>query len=196
MTRRLALVLGATFFCSAPVFGATGTIWRVDPGHSNAEFSVRHLIITNVKGTIPIQQASLTTAPGSTRPLSVTATLDATKLNTGNDDRDADLRGKDFFDTANFATIAFASTQITGTSDAFTIVGNLTVRGITKSVTLAAKALGTTTDGRGRVHAGYEATTVIDRRDFGMTVLSQSGGALIAATDVGITLEIEAVAAD
>jgi polyisoprenoid-binding protein YceI len=177
-----------------PAFGATGTSWRVDPGHSNVEFSVRHLVITNVKGTIPVQQAAITTAPGSTLPVSITATLDATKLSTGNDNRDGDLRGKDFFDVANSPAITFASTKIAGTSDAFTIVGDLTIRGITKSVTLAAKGLGTTTDGRGRVHSGYEATTSIDRRDFGMTVLSQSGGALVAGTDVSITLEIEAIA--
>jgi polyisoprenoid-binding protein YceI len=192
--RRLAFVMGATLFCAVPALGATGTNWRIDPGHSNVEFSVRHLVISNVKGTIPVQQAAITTAPGSTLPVSITATFDATKLSTGNDNRDGDLRGKDFFDVANSPTITFASTKITGTSEAFTILGNLTIRGITKSVTLVAKELGTTTDGRGRVHAGYEATTTVDRRDFGMTVLSQSGGALVAGTDVSITLEIEAIA--
>jgi polyisoprenoid-binding protein YceI len=195
MNRGFALFLGAMIFCASPSRGATETTWRVDPGHSNAEFSVRHLVITNVKGTIPIEQAAITTAPGSTLPISITATLDPSKLNTGNSDRDADLRGKDFFDVVNSPTITFAGTKISGTSEAFTVVGNLTIRGITKSVTLAAKALGTTTDGRGRVHAAYEATTTVDRRDFGMTTLSQSGGALIAGTDVSITLEIEAVAA-
>jgi len=194
MTRRLALLLSTTLLCAAPAFGATGTSWRVDPGHSNAEFSVRHLVVSNVKGTIPIQQATITTAPGSTLPVSMSATLDASKLTTGNDNRDADLRGKDFFDVANTPTITFASTMVTGTSEAFTIVGNLTIRGITKSVSLTAKGLGTTTDGRGRVHAGYEALTTLDRRDFGMTGLSQNGGALVAGTDVAITLEIEAVA--
>jgi polyisoprenoid-binding protein YceI len=195
MIRRVGVLLGAMLFCAAPSAGATGTAWRIDPGHSTAEFSVRHLVITNVRGTIPIQQASMTTAPNSTLPVSITATLDATKVNTGNDNRDADLRGKDYFDVANSPTITFASTKITGTPEAFTVVGNLTLRGTTKSVTLAAKGFGTTTDGRGRVHAGYEATTTFDRRDFGMTVLSQSGGALIAGTDISITLEIEAVAA-
>jgi len=194
MTRRFALLLGALIFSAAPSFGATGTTWRVDPGHSNAGFTVRHLIVTNVKGTIPIQRATIQTAEGSTLPESIDATLDAAKLNTGNDDRDSDLRGKDWFDVANFPAITFASTQISGTPDAFTVVGNLTLHGVTKSVTLAAKTLGTTTDGRGRRHVGYEVTTKIDRRDFGLTLMSQSGAALIAGTDVAITIEVEAVA--
>jgi polyisoprenoid-binding protein YceI len=195
MTRRSALLLGALIFSAAPSFGATGTTWRVDPGHSNAGFTVRHLVVTNVKGTIPIQRATIQTAEGSTLPESIDATLDAAKLNTGNDDRDADLRGKDWFDVANFPAITFASTQISGTPDAFTVVGNLTLHGVTKSVTLAAKTLGTTTDGRGRRHVGYEVTTKIDRRDFGLTLMSQSGAALIAGTEVAITIEVEAVAA-
>ena len=94
MTRRFALLLGALIFSAAPSFGATGTTWRVDPGHSNAGFTVRHLIVTNVKGTIPIQRATIQTAEGSTLPESIDAILDAAKLNTGNDDRDADLRGR------------------------------------------------------------------------------------------------------
>jgi polyisoprenoid-binding protein YceI len=195
MTRRFALLLGALIFGAAPSFGATGTTWRVDPGHSNAGFTVRHLIVTNVKGAIPIQRATIQTAEGSTLPESIDAALDAAKLNTGNDDRDADLRGKDWFDVANFPAITFASTQISGTPDAFTVVGNLTLHGVTKSVTLAAKTLGTTTDGRGRRHVGYEVTTKIDRRDFGLTLMSQSGAALIAGTEVAITIEVEAVAA-
>ena len=194
MTRHFALLLGAMIFSAAPSFGATGTTWRVDPGHSNAGFTVRHLIVTNVKGTIPIQRATIQTAEGSTLPESIDAIMDAAKLNTGNDDRDADLRGKDWFDVANFPAITFASTQISGTPDAFTVVGNLTLHGVTKSVTLAAKTLGTTTDGRGRRHVGYEVTTKIDRRDFGLTLMSQSGAALIAGTDVAIIIEVEAVA--
>ena len=153
------------------------------------------MIVSNVKGTIPIQQATIQTAEGSTLPESIDATLNAAKLNTGNDDRDADLRGKDWFDVANFPAMTFASTQVSGTLDAFTVVGNLTIHGVTKNVTLAAKTLGTTTDGRGRRHVGYEATTKIDRRDFGLTLMSQSGTSLIAGTEVTISIEVEAIAA-
>jgi polyisoprenoid-binding protein YceI len=194
MTRWLPASLLAIFFCAAPSFGAAATTWRIDPGHSNAEFTVRHMLITNVKGTIPVQQATITTNSGSTLPVTISATLDASNLNSGNDNRDADLRGKDWFDVANFPTITFTSTQISGTPDAFTVVGNLTIHGVTKSVTLAAKMLGTTTDGRGRQHVGYEATTKLDRRDFGLTNMSQSGASLVAGTDVAIALEIEAIA--
>lgn len=174
---------------------AAGTVtsWRIDPGHSSAEFAVRHLVITNVRGTIPIKAGAVETSAGSTLPISVNATLDAAALDTKNTDRDSDLRGPRWLDVAQFPAIEFKSTKISGTPEAFTIDGDLTIHGVTKSVALAAKALGTITDGRGNTHVGYEATTTFDRRDFGLTFMGQNGGALIAGTEVTITLEIEAI---
>lgn len=195
MSRSFIFTAFALALAGAPSLAAADTTWGIDPGHTNAGFTVRHLVITNVKGQIPLAQGAIVTPTGSTLPLSIVATLDATKVNSGNDNRDGDLRGPDFFDVAKFPTITFKSTRIVaGSNGDFAAIGDLTIRGITKNVTLNAKTLGTTTDGRGRQHVGYEATTTIDRRDFGMTTLSSSGGALVAGTDISITLEIEAVA--
>ena len=133
------------------------------------------------------------TNAGSTLPISIGATLDATALDTKNGDRDSDLRGPKWLDVTQYPTITFSSTKITGTGDAFTVVGDLTLHGVTKSVTLSGKSLGTVTDSRGNQHVGYEATTSFDRRDFGLNYMSQSGGALIAGTSVSITIDIEAV---
>jgi polyisoprenoid-binding protein YceI len=194
MLRRCAPALLAVLILSGPASAAdTVTSWRIDPGHSSAEFSVRHLVITNVKGTIPIKAGVVETAAGSQLPISVNATLDAAGLDTKNGDRDSDLHGPRWFDVAQFPTIVFVSTKVSGTPEAFTVVGALTIHGVTKDVTLTGKALGTITDSRGNVHIGYEATTTFDRRDFGLTFMGQNGGALIAATDVSITLEVEAI---
>jgi polyisoprenoid-binding protein YceI len=195
VNRTLTLAVLTLALSAAPSLAAAETTWSVDPGHSNAEFTVRHFVITNVKGTIPITAATIVTATGSTTPLSISATLDPGKLDSKNENRDSDLRGPDFFDTAKFSTISFKSTKIVpGTGGEFAVTGDLTIHGITKSVTMEAKMLGTMTDGRGRQRAGYEATLKIDRRDFGMTKMSGSGANLVAATDVFITLEIEAIA--
>ncbi len=195
MRRSIGFAILAFALAGAPSLAVADTTWGIDPGHTNAGFTVRHLVITNVRGQIPLAQGVIVTATGSTLPISIAATLDATKVNSGNDNRDADLRGKDFFDAANFPTIIFKSTRIVpGSGGDFAATGDLTIRGITKSVTLNAKTLGTTTDGRGRQHVGYEASTTLDRRDFGMTILSANGGALVAGTAVTITIEIEAIA--
>ena len=194
MLRTCAPALIAALLLAGPATAAgTETTWRIDPGHSTAEFSVRHLIVTNVKGTVPIKSGSVQTNAGSAVPISVSATLDVSALDTKNGDRDSDLRSPRWFDVAQYPTIVFTSTKISGTGDAFTIVGDLTIHGVTKSVTLEAKALGSMTDARGNQHIGYEATTSFDRRDFGMTYMGQNGGALIAGTGVSITIDVEAI---
>jgi polyisoprenoid-binding protein YceI len=168
--------------------------WRVDPGHSSATFTVRHLVFAIVRGSVPIREGGLVT-DGSTLPVSVSATLDAAKIESGNDKRDSDLRGPDWLETDKYPTISFKSTKVIPGADAssFSVVGDLTIHGVTKSVTLSCKYLGGT-GGQGRRHAGYEATTTIDRRDFGLNWARQTpGGELIAGNDVQLTLDVEAV---
>ena len=186
----LALVAATTLALPNPVSAAT--TWRVDPAHSTAEFTVRHLLLSNVRGTIPVKSGEIETG-STTLPLSVEASLDPAALNTRSDDRDNDLRGPRWLDVAKYPTITFVSTKITGAPDAFTIVGDLTIHGVTKSVTLAAKALGVLTDQRGNQHIGYEASTSLERTDYGLTFMGSSGGALIAGTTVTITIELEAI---
>jgi polyisoprenoid-binding protein YceI len=186
------LLIAATL---APVSAAE--TWHIDPGHSNATFSVRHLVISTVRGVVPIREGSITTA-GSSIPVAVAATLDASKIASGNDNRDSDLRGKDWLEVDKYPTMTFKSTKITAGADAstFAITGDLTIHAVTKSVTLNAKFFGTTTDARGHKHAGYEASVTIDRRAFGLNwAHTTPGGDLVAGNEVEITLDVEAVAA-
>jgi polyisoprenoid-binding protein YceI len=195
MLRLPALSLALGLLLSAPLVARAAVTARIDPGHSSAEFSVRHLVISNVRGTVPIREGSVVTDGTSTMPTALSATLDATHLTTQNDDRDADLHGPDWFDVTKYPTIVFKSTKIVpGPDGTFSATGDLTIRDITRSVTLAGKTLGSTVDQRGRRHVGYEATTSLDRRQFGLTLLKESPGVgLIAGTDVAVTIDVEAV---
>lgn len=189
MLRRamLATVLAVTL--AGPAAAADYT---VDPAHSQATFTVSHLTVTKVSGQIPLQSAQLSTGPGDL-PTKVDATLDLKGIDTREPDRDKDLRSDDFFDVAKYPTMTFASKKIEGTPGAFTISGDLTFHGVTKPVALAAKLEGKVTDGKGRTHLGYTATTTIDRRDWGLNWGKTNGGALIVGNEVTIGLTVEAV---
>jgi polyisoprenoid-binding protein YceI len=192
-----ALALCAVSLASAlPVRAASDTTWTADPGHSSAEFSVKHLVITTVKGTIPIVSATVTTAAGSLVPESIDATLDPKNIDSKNDSRDNDLRGKNWLDVATYPTLTFASKKVvSGEKGSFVATGDLTIHGVTKSVDLAGTVDGSVTDGRGRTRVAYSATTTIDRRDFGLNFLGATpGGDAIVGNNVTISLEIEALA--
>jgi polyisoprenoid-binding protein YceI len=191
LIRRFVLAASLVAALGAPAFAAD---YRLDLNHSQASFSVAHLGFSHVQGTIPISGGSVVANDAGVLS-SVSATLNAAALDTKSSDRDGDLRGPDWFDTAKFPTVTFASTRIDGTNPAaFSIVGNLTLHGITRPVTLAAAYTGKLVDGRGTTHIGYTATTTIDRRDFGMNFgKSVPGGALVAGNDVTISISVEAV---
>jgi len=166
------------------------TVWVADTSHSSAEFDVLHMGISHVRGTIPIIVAQATIPGGQTLPRSVEATLDASRIDTHQAKRDADLRSDHWFDVSKYSTITFVSSGITRTSDtAFTIAGNLTIHGVTKPVTLQATYGGRGAGMRGEPHVAYTAVTTIDRRDFGMT-----GGGPVVGTAITISLAIEAAA--
>lgn len=182
--------------CFAAPAHAADVTWMADPGHSVASFSVRHLGFTKVNGSILVGQAKIIAPEGSNIPTSLSATLPAASIDTRNPDRDGDLKGPDWLDVTKYPTITFASTKVVpGDNSNFQIVGDLTLHGVTKPVTLAAHLDGTTVDGRGHHRASYSATTTIDRRDFGLLWANATpGGTLIAGDEVDIELEIEAVA--
>jgi polyisoprenoid-binding protein YceI len=190
-----ASVAGSVILLAAAPASAD-TTWVADPGHSIAQFSVLHLGFTKVNGSILIGQAKVVTSQDSNTPTSIDATLPAASIDTRNPDRDSDLKGPDWLDVTKYPTITFASTKVTpGENGMFQVTGNLTVHGVTKSVTLAGHFDGVSTDGRGRHRASYSATTTIDRRDFGLLWANTTpGGSIIAGDNVDIDLEIEAVA--
>lgn len=173
------------------------TQWTIDSTHSNVEFSVKHLMITTVKGRFGAVAGTLDLAG----PVpSVTATIDVATVDTRTAQRDDHLRSPDFFDVARYPTIGFRSTSLEGTfaspGDRFRIHGELTIRGTAKPVTLEAVYEGEGADPWGGLRRAFSATVTLDRRDFGLTwnQALETGGVLVS-NEVRVSLEIQATAA-
>jgi polyisoprenoid-binding protein YceI len=177
-----------TILCSTPDRAADLQTWSVDPVHSTAQFTALHFGIVPVIGTIPIVSASVQLNAGSQIPVSVSAQLDAAKLDTHNDTRDADLRSSHFFNVAATPTIEFSSSKIEGSDpDHFTVTGNLTMHGETRPVVLNARVVASGKSPRGRSIIAYAATTTIDRTQWGMTY-----GPVIVGNSVDLSINVEA----
>ncbi len=152
------------------------------PARSHASFTVTHLLVQHVSGNVPVVAGRVVFASETaTVPTSVEATLDPRRISTGNRDRDDDLQGPDWFDTAHFATWTFATTAIVPTATGFTMMGQLTVHGVARPVTLEVVAV------HAAPHAHYRATGTLDRHGFGMHVTPFDpaiGGELALELDV------------
>jgi len=150
---------------AAIALGDTDERRAVDPAKTKAQFSIQHVFVEHVTGTLPVIEGWVTLAAGSTVPSSATAVLDATKIDTGDTDRDGSLTSPDFFDAKKFPTWTFTSTKITAQGPAaFGMDGMLTVHGVTQPEHLDV------TVGGNAAHPSYHAVGHIDRRAFGMTV--------------------------
>ena len=160
-----------------------------DGAHTTAVFSVKHLTLTTINGSIAVSKATIDVAPDDALS-SASATLDLTTIDTKFGQRDDDLKSDHWFDVAKYPTMTFKSTKITGDKSSMTIAGDLTFHGITKPATLAAKFEGKVKDGRGRTHVGYSATTTLDRTQWN---LGTNFPPAIVGNDVTVTLELEAV---
>ncbi|HLN47282.1 MAG TPA: YceI family protein [Magnetospirillaceae bacterium] len=185
----------SAFVLSRPAVALADITWSIDPGHSLAEFSVVHLAITHVRGSILIQQGSIVSATADGQPSSINATLDASSIDTRNQDRDNDLKSPNWLDVSKYPTLTFKSTNIVpGANGTFAATGDLTLHGVTKPVTLQGHVDGTSTDGRGHPRVAYSASTTIKRQDFGLNWAQQTpGGTFVAGDNVDISLTIEAV---
>lgn len=139
-----------------------GALLAIDPVHSKAAFSVQHIFVETVTGSLPIARGSVELAEGSLVPSHVHAELDATKLRTGDDDRDGVLQTSDWFDTKLFPTWTFESEKITPTASGFTMIGLLTMHGVTREEVLNVVATGTS------ANPAYHAAGKVDRHAFGM----------------------------
>ena len=169
----------------------TGT-WAIDPIHSSISFSVRHLVVSKVRGTFGAFSGAVTVAADGTP--SVTAEIDVASVYTGNEQRDAHLRAADFFDVEKFPTATFTSTSVTADGDEYRVEGDFTLKGVTKRISLPVQFNGVNPGmGHGAV-AGFEASVVLNRKDFGIDIETplETGGAVVG-DKVTITLEIEAL---
>ncbi|GAB3618366.1 YceI family protein [Okibacterium endophyticum] len=165
--------------------------WTIDPLHSKVGFSVKHLMISKVRGTFESFDATIVAAENFADS-SIEATIDVASVNTGQADRDNHLRTSDFFKVDEFPTMTFRSTSISVDGDDFTVEGDLTLRGVTKPVVFAGEFGGIITDGYGQTKAGATASAVINRQDFGVNwnAALEAGGVTLG-DNVAIELELQ-----
>jgi polyisoprenoid-binding protein YceI len=174
------------------------TRWTLDPGHSAAGFSVRHLMITNVRGEFERFGGTVTFDPGCPEVTRIEATIDVASVNTREAKRDADLRSALFFDVENHPQMTFVSKSARGAGEgSLDVTGDLTMRGVTHEVTLSVRDIAAVeADMRGNPRIGATASTKIKRSDFGMTwnKALETGGVVVGDV-VTITLEVSLVKA-
>ena len=165
--------------------------WTLDPSHSEVQFSVRHMMISKVRGTFGVKAATLT-APENPLEATVEATVDVASIDTKDEGRDNHLRSADFFDVENYPTMEFHSTGVRIENGDFLVDGNLTIKGVTKPVTFDFDFGGFGTDPWGNYKAGATAKTVINREDYGLTwnAALETGGVLVGK-DVTIELDLQ-----
>ena len=177
---------------------ATTTTWNIDPAHTTAEFKVRHMMITNVRGHFSGITGVLTSDDQDVTKSKVEASIPAASINTREPDRDTHLKSADFLDVEKFPTLTFASTNITRKGEGeLEVEGDLTIHGVARRVVFAVE--GPTPPGKdpwGNTRIGWTATTKINRKDFGLNWNAglETGGILVG-DDVTLTLDVEAVKA-
>ena len=176
----------------------SATTWNIDPTHSHAEFKVRHLMISNVKGSFPKVSGVLTLDNADLTKSHVEATIDVASIETRDAQRDAHLKSADFFEVEKFPTMTFKSTKVTVTATGEgTVEGDLTIRDVTKPVVFEVEGpTAPTKDPWGNLRVGVAATSKISRKEYGLTWSAplEAGGVMIG-DEVTITLEVEFVKA-
>jgi len=172
----------------------SSTKWNLDTTHSIAEFAVKHLMISTVKGRFKtVSGTAETDAAGTLKSASVT--IDVASIDTNVEARDTHLRSADFFDVATFPSMTFTSTKIEQSGDEISVTGDFTMRGVTKPLTMKGEITGTMTDPWGMSRAAINVSAKIKRSDWGLTwnAALETGG-VVVGDEVKITLEAEAVA--
>jgi len=166
--------------------------WAIDPVHSSINFSVRHLVVGKTHGRFGQFNGAITIADDGTP--SVSAEVDVTSVDTGNEQREAHIKAPDFFDATQFPTATFVSTAVQADGDDYVVDGDFTLKGVTRPVTLTLAFNGVSPGmGHGEV-AGFDASVVLSRKDFGVGgELLLDGGGAIVGDKVTITLAIEAL---
>ena len=172
--------------------GRTAT-WQIDPAHTDVEFAVRHLMITNVKGRFGDVTGSVEYDPSRPEALTMQVVIPIATVDTHVEQRDAHLRSPDFFDADHHPTMTFVAKRIDGDpADRFRLVGDLTIRGVTREVTLDVTLDGRGNDPWGNERLGFSASAKIDRRDFGLTWnQALEAGGVAVGHDVKILINVE-----
>lgn len=187
MIRTYALLL------SALALPALAADYDIDSAHSAAQFSVRHLMVSNVRGSFKKLTGKVVFDESNPSATVVQASIDVSTVDTGEPARDTHLKSPDFFDLAKFPTMTFVSKSASKTSQGIDLSGDLTLHGVTKAVVLHVSDITKEIkDPRGMLRIGATATTVINRQDFGMVWNHNlDGGGVVVGNDVTITIDIE-----
>jgi polyisoprenoid-binding protein YceI len=181
----------STFDTTGTAQLSTGT-WAIDPVHSSINFSVRHLMVSKVRGNFANFSGAIVVAEDGTP--SVTAEIAVDSINTNNAQRDAHIKSADFFEVEKYPTASFRSTNVRSNGDNYVVDGEFTLKGVTKPVSLDLEFNGVNPGmGHGEV-AGFEASVVLNRKDFGIDIEMplETGGAVVG-DKITITLDIEAL---
>lgn len=168
--------------------------WTVDPVHTHVGFSVRHMMVTTVRGSFTTFSGTFELDPNDFTQSKVTGEIDVASIDTKNADRDNHLRTGDFFDVANHPKITFTSTKIEKKGDDYLVHGDLTLRGVTKPITLETEFAGVSKNGYGQTIIGVSAHGTISRDDFGVkygSALLETGGVAIG-DKVKLEIEVQA----
>ena len=169
--------------------------WQIDLAHSHINFSVRHMMISTVRGTFDSFSGTVEFDPDNPAATSVNVSIDAASINTREEKRDEHLRSGDFLDVANFPAITFVSKRVEPAgADSGKLIGDLTIHGVTREVVLDVDYHGQAKSPWGTTSAGFSASTKIKRDDFGLTwnVALETGGWLVG-NDIKIEIEVEVV---
>lgn len=171
------------------------TTYQIDSAHSGAQFSVRHMMVSNVRGALGKVTGTVQYDPAKFDASKVTASVDVRGINTQEPKRDAHLKSPDFFDAEKFPAIAFESTKWWKDGDKVKIAGNLTMHGVTKPVTLDAEISPAIKNPQGGARIGGTITAKLNRSDYGLTWnRALEAGGVSVSDEVAITIDIEAVA--
>jgi len=185
MTRYALLLLAPALFAAE---------YTIDAAHSTVSFTVKHMLITNVRGSFGDVSGTVYYNPQNLAATKVDATIGVESVNTNQPKRDAHLKSADFFDVAKFPYMKFVSKKVTAAGqDKFQLNGDLTLHGVTKNVTLDVVSAGPEIkDPNGKIRAGASATTTINRKDFGLTWNRlMEGGGLTVSEEVKIELDLQ-----
>jgi len=193
--KRIIALLSTIIALALPAL-ASATVWNIDPDHSNVGFKVRHLMVSNVKGSFDKHSGTVDINDKDITKSKVNVTIDTNSINTNVQKRDEHLRSAEFFDVAKFPTMTFASKKVAKNGkNRLMVTGDLTLHGVTREVVLAVDGLSKESkDPWGNIRLGATASTSINRKDFGLVwnKTLETGGVAVGE-EVNITLEIEMI---
>lgn len=192
----LMLATASPAAAQAPAAAAGGpNTWTIDTSHTQAGFAVKHMMVSTVRGSFGKTEGTIEYDGKDVASIKAEAKIDTTTITTNNEKRDTHLKSPDFFDVAKFPTITFKSKRAEAAgAGKFKLIGDLTLRGVTKEVTLDVEGPSQALIAQGRARVGATATTKINRQDYGVSwSRALDGGGVVVSDEVVITLELELV---